>query len=67
MRPYDEMDFRTRNDYRNAVEDLSQHSGRDENAIASLALARAGAVAELEGPAAPRSRLSTGGAGPDEF
>ena len=50
--PYGDMDFRTRNDYRNAVEDLSQHSGRDESAIASLALACAAGANEAEGPAA---------------
>ena len=50
--PYGEMDFRTRNDYRNAVEDLSQHSDRDEHAVARLALDRAASAAEAAGPAA---------------
>ncbi len=39
---FSEMDFRTRNDYRSAIEDLSQHSEHDEHDVARLALAQAG-------------------------
>jgi cyclic beta-1,2-glucan synthetase len=35
---YGEMDFRSRNDYRSAIEDLARHSGRGEHEIARLAL-----------------------------
>lgn len=38
---YGEMDFRTRNNYRSAIEDLSQHSECDEIYIVHLALERA--------------------------
>ena len=38
---FSEMDFRTRNDYRNAIEDLSQHSAHDEHEVARLALGHA--------------------------
>ena len=39
---YSDMDFRTRNDYRSAIEDLAQHSKSSELEIAGLALERAG-------------------------
>ncbi len=35
---YAEMDFRTRNNYRSAIEDLSQHSQFDEHTVAAKAL-----------------------------
>ncbi|MGQ0485338.1 MAG: GH36-type glycosyl hydrolase domain-containing protein [Hyphomicrobiales bacterium] len=49
---YGEMDFRTRNDYRNAIEDLSQHSRYGEPDIARLALEHAAAAREAESAAA---------------
>ncbi len=49
---YGEMDFRTRNDYRNAIEDLSKYSRYGEYDIARLALEHAAAAREAEGEAA---------------
>ncbi len=63
---YGEMDFRTRNDYRSAIEDLSQHSAHDELVIARMALARAGGPL-VEGEARADPGYHIFGAGRIEF
>jgi len=49
---YGEMEFRSRNDYRSAIEDLSRHSDQDEQTVARLAFERAAAAGDGDSAAA---------------
>jgi cyclic beta-1,2-glucan synthetase len=57
---FSEMDFPTRNLYRNAIEDLARGSGRSEIEIASLAL-KIAADAEAADPEGPDARFADPG------
>ncbi len=58
--PFAEMDFPTRNLYRNAVEDLARGSNFTELAVAHAAVATAARAAEVEGPGGDPRRQDPG-------